>query len=294
VATSFDRTGRAAYSEPLRFVVDLTPPPTPAFERPQASAEVPETFDASGSAEPGSLVSVLADGAFAGARRADVSGVWSVALTLAEGAHSLTAFATDAAGNRGAASGARAVAVRIPAVPAPAIAEPRANATLGPRVDIAGTAPPGGFVTVFDGGARIASCTADARGAWWTAVSLAGGEHSLSAVASDGRTASPVSPAVAFVVDASPPDVTLASADASGTTGTASDGAAVARVEVEYRDLVTGVVSYALAACNGCGAAAATWRDDGPGAPGFYRASATAVDRAGNRSTVVWKQYLSI
>jgi len=74
-----------------------------------------------GTAEAGSLVAVYDGTTKLGTVTADPSGAWSYALgQLGDGAHSLTATATDAAGNTGDASAALSFTVDTlpPAAPA--------------------------------------------------------------------------------------------------------------------------------------------------------------------------------
>ena len=65
-----------------------------------------------GTAEANSTVKVFDGATLLGSATANGSGAWSYTTgTLANGAHSLTATATDAAGNTGVASAAMAVTV---------------------------------------------------------------------------------------------------------------------------------------------------------------------------------------
>ena len=66
-------------------------------------------LDLTGTAEAGSTVQVYDGATLLGTATANGSGAWSfTTATLADGAHSFTATATDAAGNVSAASSAAA------------------------------------------------------------------------------------------------------------------------------------------------------------------------------------------
>src|SRR5207302_1551204 len=70
------------------------------------------TPDFTGTAEPGSTVTIYSDGVAVGSNVADDTGVWSFSTdTLSDGTHSITATATDAAGNTSSASGALSVTI---------------------------------------------------------------------------------------------------------------------------------------------------------------------------------------
>ncbi|MGZ5199356.1 MAG: Ig-like domain-containing protein [Telluria sp.] len=71
-----------------------------------------DTPQLSGTAEAGATVRLYDGATLVGTGTADIGGSWSIVTgTLAEGAHAITATATDAAGNTGAASGAISVTI---------------------------------------------------------------------------------------------------------------------------------------------------------------------------------------
>ena len=70
------------------------------------------TLTLTGTAEAGSTVKVYDGATLLGSATANGSGAWSyTTAALANGGHSLTATATDAAGNTGVASAALAVTI---------------------------------------------------------------------------------------------------------------------------------------------------------------------------------------
>ncbi|WP_305123537.1 Ig-like domain-containing protein, partial [Roseomonas sp. GC11] len=113
-----DQAGNTSSIATLAVTVDATAPGTPALStlpgeaasgggRLSASGDITLT----GTAEAGSTVTVLVDGAEMGSAVANGSGVWTLDISLGDGDYSLSAYATDAAGNEGAEMTALALAV---------------------------------------------------------------------------------------------------------------------------------------------------------------------------------------
>lgn len=95
-------------------VQDTTAPSVPIIMSPTSGQVLGQSMPTiSGTAEAGSTVTVVLDGNVAGTATADASGNWTRTLSsaLSEGAHSVQARATDAAGNVGTLSTARAFTV---------------------------------------------------------------------------------------------------------------------------------------------------------------------------------------
>jgi hypothetical protein len=133
--------GGALYSRSFTIsVVDDIPPSAPVVNG------APVLGAVSGTAEPGATVEVFVDGVSVGTTVADGNGDWSLALdpaTFAAGAHTITAAATDAAGNTGVASTGQAfTSVAADQILAPA-----------PGVIRAGT--PISYSIVFDGSVTV-------------------------------------------------------------------------------------------------------------------------------------------
>ena len=164
---------------------DTSAPAAPLIRQPTNGSLLNTPIVAvSGTAEPRSTVTV-------GDRSttADDAGAWTLALTLAEGQHDLTATATDTAGNTSPPSTVTRVTVdSVPPAP-PVIKEPADDTLVNtPQITIAGTAEPRSTVAVGD-----RSTTADDAGAWTLALTLAEGSHDLTATATDtaGNTSPP-------------------------------------------------------------------------------------------------------
>ncbi len=124
---------------------------------------------------------------------------------LADGGHSLTATATDAAGNTGAASSAMGVTIDTAAPVAPSIGSGVVvNAN---QVALSGTAEAGSTVKVYEGATLMGNATASGSGAWsYTTAALADGSHNLTATATDAAgNLGVASSALAVTIDTSTP-----------------------------------------------------------------------------------------
>src|SRR4029079_15945935 len=198
-----------------------------------------------GSTEAGSVAKVYDGATLLGSATADGSGNWSyTTAVLTNGGHSLTATATDVAGNTSAASSALNVIIDTTAPLTPAIAafstdsgtiDTRAPVTpaiaafstdsgiTDNTLPLTGSAEANATVKVYDGVTLLGSVTADGSGNWsYTTAALTNGAHSLTATATDvaGNT-SAASGALSVTIDAAAPvvpSITAFSTD-SGTVG---------------------------------------------------------------------------
>ena len=173
------------------------------------------TLTLTGTAEANSTVKVYDGATLLGSATANGSGAWSyTTAALANGAHSLTATATDAAGNTSAASAALSVTIDTTAPVAPSIASFSTDSgTVGDGITndntltLTGTAEANATVKVYDGATLLGSVTANGSGAWsYTTAALANGAHSLTATATDaaGNT-SVASAALSVTIDTTAP-----------------------------------------------------------------------------------------
>ena len=127
-----------------------------------------------GTAEANSTVKVFDGATLIGSATANASGAWTyTTAALTNGAHSLTATASDAAGNTGAASAALSVTIDTTAPVAPSITSFSPDTgTVGDGITTAnvltltGTAEANSTVKVFDGATLLGSAVANASGAW--------------------------------------------------------------------------------------------------------------------------------
>ncbi|WNG33155.1 adhesin [Archangium violaceum] len=110
-ATAKDAAGNTSPESPVRnFTVDTVVPAVPVVTAPSEGAHVKTpTPVITGTAEPGSTITVIIDGVAAGTVTADAAGNWSYTPTtdLTEGPHTVTVTATDAAGNTSPESSVR-------------------------------------------------------------------------------------------------------------------------------------------------------------------------------------------
>ena len=129
-----------------------------------------------------------------GSATANGSGAWSfTTAALTNGAHSLTATATDVAGNTGVASGALSVTIDTTAPATPTIASFSIDSgTVGDGITndqtltLTGAAEANSTVKVYDGATLLGSASANGSGAWsFITAALADGAHSFTATATD-------------------------------------------------------------------------------------------------------------
>jgi hypothetical protein len=151
------------------------------------------TLTLAGAAEANTTIEVYDGATLLGSATTNSSGAWSYTAALGNGGHSLTATATDAAGNTGAASTALAIAIDTVAPARPAIASFSTDSGVaGDRVTndntltLTGTAEAGSTVKLYDGATLLGSALASGTGAWnYTTAALANGGYSLTATATD-------------------------------------------------------------------------------------------------------------
>ncbi|ATC63703.1 hypothetical protein CMV30_06905 [Nibricoccus aquaticus] len=262
-----------------------------------------------GTAEANSTVELLRGGTTSlGTATANGSGNWTLALgtALAQGTYSITAKATDSAGNTGAASSALSVTIDTTASAAPALtaitndtgASATDRITSDTTLILSGTGIANETITVFRNAAQIGTATVNGSGIWsfdYTATTLAAGTHTFTATTTDiaGNT-SVLSAAFLVEIDTATPSapvITTMSNDtgASATDGITSDNTLVFGGTAEANATVTlsrsglGVIGTTTA--NGSGA----WVFDYTAITipnGTYLFTAFASDTAGNTSAV--------
>src|SRR5664280_22601 len=191
-ASDSDAAGNAgAASTALALTIDTTPPAAPiiaAFSTDSGTVGDHITNDntptLTGTAEANSTVNVYDGATLLGSAAANGSGGWTyTTAALANGAHSLTATATDAAGNAGAASTALARTIDTTAPAAPIIAAFSTDSgTVGDHITndntptLTGTAEANSTVNGYDGATLLGSATANGSGGWtYTTAALANG-----------------------------------------------------------------------------------------------------------------------
>ncbi len=272
------------------WTVDTVAPAAPVVVVPPMGAALRTgVVTVSGTAEPGSTVTVIVDSALAGTVVADATGAYSllVPTTLADGPHTASARATDRAGNSGPLSTTNGFTIDTVAPQTPTITTPLANAVLATGTPaIGGTAEPGSTVTVLVDGVALGTAVANDVGRWsfTPGVALTDGAHTVAATSRDAAgNVSQSSNAVPFTVDTSAPAVpVIATPEANATlrdptppiSGMAEAGSSVS---VSIDGVVVGTV-----VADSTGA----WTFTPPTAlsEGTHAVSASARDRAGNGS----------
>src|SRR5205807_1377146 len=148
-----------------------------------------------GTAEAGSTVTLF-DGTVSVGQGVATGGNYTITTSaLADGDHTLTATATDPAGNTGVASGSRVVSIDAaapegPSAPALLGVTDSGSSSTDDLTNVAaatytGTAETGSTVTLFDGTVSVGSGVATGGGYTITSSSLADGDHTLTATATD-------------------------------------------------------------------------------------------------------------
>ena len=276
-----------------------------------------QTLVISGTAEANSTVSVSVDGGLPVDVTANGGGVWSydyTATTLSESAHTVTATATDAAGNTSATSATFNLTVDLTAPAAPAFdgtiltntgttgTISAGGSTKDQTLGISGTGVSGDGVVVFndansngslDLGESLGTASVDGGGLWSiVTAALTDGTYSIKAVEQD--TAGNTSGATTFgsvtidTVAPAAPVVTGITNDSgsSGSDGITNDQTLVISGTAEANSTVSVSVDGGLpvdVTANGGG----VWSYDYTAttlSEGAHTVTATATDAAGNTS----------
>ena len=192
--TDSDAAGNtSAASTALSLTIDTTAPTVPSITG-DAIVNTNE-IALTGTAEANSIVKLYDGATLLGNATANGSGAWSFTTgTLSNATHSLTATATDVAGNTGAASSALDVTVDTSQT---AIAVTTDSYMLGLRGTalLAGTSEANSSISIYDGntGTMLGQTTASSTGVWSTLLgNMSNTVHSFALTASDsaGHTGS--------------------------------------------------------------------------------------------------------
>ena len=207
----------------INSVVDNAEPHVGPMQKGETTNDTTPTL--SGSAAPGDVVSILDNGKVIGTVKADSSGKWVFTpdTALADGQHTFTVTATDAAGNA-RTSGTFPIVIDT-AAPAPAenivindnVGDKQGPVGSGDTTDdqsptLSGEAEPGSTVDIYDNDEKIGSVIVDDEGKWsYTPEKpLDKGDHEITTTVTDpsGNTSEP-SPGISFTVDPDPNQVTV-------------------------------------------------------------------------------------
>jgi hypothetical protein len=272
--------------------VDAGAPAAPVIESPADGGLVDDATPAvSGTAEPGSTVVVRdPSGAEVCSDVADpTTGAWSCSPSqpLPDGEHTVTATATDEAGNTSPADSTTFTVDTSTSVNVLLPADGSTTQDLTPLVR--GNGEPGASVSVTLGGVPVCTATVDPEGGWscTPALPIPPGTHTLTVTAEDqaGNTATDTT---TFTIvpgngDSTAPAAPAISSPAEGTTvqdttplvtGTGESGATVA------------VTQGSTVLCTAVVAGDGTWSCSSTVTlpPGQHTISATQTDPAGNTS----------
>ncbi|TWA56397.1 hemolysin type calcium-binding protein, partial [Azospirillum baldaniorum] len=254
-----------------------------------------------GSVAEAGVVVLYEGGTALGTVTAAAAGAWSItAASLGDGAHTLTATVTDAAGNSSSASAALTVTIDTGAS-APTSLALAAASNSGSTADtltnvtapvITGSVAEAGVVVLYEGGTALGTVTAAAAGAWtMTATSLSDGAHTLTATVTDAAgNSSSASAALTVTIDtgaSAPTSLALAAASNSGSTADTltnvtapviTGSVAEAGMVVLYEGS-TALGTVTAAAAGAWSITAASLSD------GAHTLTATVTDAAGNTSS---------
>ena len=233
--------GTSSASTPLSVTIDTVAPAAPtiaSFSTDSGTVGDHITNDATltltGTAQANSTVKVFDGATLLGSAVANGSGAWTyTTAALSNATHSLTATASDAAGNTGVASAALAVTIDTTAPVAPSITSFAPDtgtvgdgSTTANVLTLTGTAEANATVKVFDGATLLGSAVANGSGAWsYTTATLSSATHGFTATATDaaGNTGM-ASAALAVTVNTQASGGAPTIASFSTDSGTVGDG----------------------------------------------------------------------
>ena len=206
----------ASYS----WTVDTSAPAAPVLSQPlDGSFNTSGSVTVAGTAEPGSSVEVFDGASSKGLSAADGAGSWTKTLSgVADGSHTYTAKATDAAGNTSTVSNARTVTVDTIAPNTTITAQP-ANPTSQTSASFSFTSTEAGssFQCSLDG-AAFAACTSPQNYA-----GLAAGAHTFQVRATDPAGNTDASSAsYTWTVDTTAPNTTITAQPPNPTNQTSA------------------------------------------------------------------------
>jgi hypothetical protein len=248
----------------------------------------------SGTSDPGAVIKLMIDGTpIAATVTADTTGKWSYTPTgLTDGAHTVVASSTDAAGNTGSASLAFTLDTKgnVPVFTGATWANGQATVT-------GSTGAAGDVLSIYDGSSWAGFVTTDANGKFsFTTAAAAGSAHSFGAIVTDlagneGKTTSPfvytAGQTAPAPVLADLPVVTqklLSDTGASGTDGITANAALTGTADpnavVHFAIDGTPIVATATASASG------VWNFTPTGlSEGFHTVEASVTNAAGATGT---------
>jgi len=201
------------------FIIDTTAPPPPVISQVGGKNSPAQSNNASpqvvvDNVYSGDTIKIYDGTALVTSQVAGGSSVTIPLTGLSEGLHSLTAKATDAAGNTSGSSSVFSYTVDLTAPAAPVIAlvdgktSPAASTNANPQVVVTGVNS-GDTIEIYEGATLLNSATAAGGSVTISLTGLAEATHSLTAKAIDpAGNVSNVSSAFSYTVDITPPSIT--------------------------------------------------------------------------------------
>ena len=185
---AIDSAGNASsYSAGLVVTVDTTRPPAPFISGSPIINSNSATPQISGTAQAGSVVRLYRSNSLIGTTTADIFGGWSVSVSsLNDASYSVTAAATDVAGNTSTDSAIATLTIDTVAPNAPTMSD---ITTFSLSPTLTGSGEAGASLEIFDGAVSVGTTTVLANGTWSFAVAtLSAGAHSFTAKQSDAAS----------------------------------------------------------------------------------------------------------
>jgi large repetitive protein len=200
-AQASDPAGNRSPRDQWSFDVDSVAPLAPFVSIPSEGAFLGSgSVTVEGSAEPGSTVKIFEGITLLGSQTANP--FFAIPLTFAEGPHTLTVTAADAAGNVSPAT-TRSFTVDFTAPAAPVITNPSEGEVVPATFTLTGTAEALSTVRIFEGLTLRATVTASPS--WSVLMSFSDGPHTITATATDRAGNTGPAATRSFVADVSAP-----------------------------------------------------------------------------------------
>jgi uncharacterized repeat protein (TIGR01451 family) len=170
---SSDAAGNLSRTTGTQITIDTTKPAAPIIAAPSGRLTVTSTT-ISGSAEPGSTVTVTLDGRALCTTSASAEGNWSCPATgLSDGMHDVTAFSLDAAGHQ-----SEVATSRFEVQTASGSMTPMGTMLTTDNAQLCGSATPGAQVNVYVDGKLVGTTSAGSDGSWCFDLPLmSAGQH---------------------------------------------------------------------------------------------------------------------
>lgn len=193
-------------STAIDFTLDTIAPTWPVWKESLSNSTLnTATPVLSGEAEAGAKITILDDSTVIGTTTARSDGTWSTTVSkLNDGAHTLKARATDAAGNISMDRFLMlTIATKAPSAPVVSLSQDVLPASLVP---LEGTAIPNATLTITENGSLIFKTTVQANGKWSGSVSaVAEGSHTWQVTATDAAGNTSPATELKFKVDTTTP-----------------------------------------------------------------------------------------